>query len=169
MGCVIQTLMGLYGIVEVNETGKLNALIGTVFKGNLAVPHIHQSADDSFRFAVGLGTIDAGKLLADTVQSASLAESMAVSSFKFIAVIGISAVDLIRTLGNDSVYEKASGAMLSFIEKNIAISSLEKSSMATNRYSPGSLADCPFNRGSRLYRSERARPDKICYSAWLHA
>lgn len=104
--------MGLYGIVEVNETGKLNAPIGAVFKGNLAVPHIHQGADDSLGFTVGLGTIDAGKLLADTVLPASFAESMTVSPFKFRTVIGISAVDLIRTLGNNSVYEKASCAAL---------------------------------------------------------
>ena len=113
MGCVIQAIVGLYGIVEVNETGKLNAPISTVFKGNLAVPHIHQSADDSFRFAVGLGTIDAGKLLPDTVQPASLA----VSPFKLLAVIGISAVDL----GNDSGHEKAGGTVLSFVRKNIGI------------------------------------------------
>lgn len=59
--------MGFYGIVEVNETRKLNTPIGAVFKGNLAVPHIHQCADDSFGFAVGLRTIGAGKLLTDTV------------------------------------------------------------------------------------------------------
>ena len=41
---------------------------------------------------------------------ASFAESMAVSSFKFPTVIGISTVDLMQTLGNDSVYEKASCA-----------------------------------------------------------
>ena len=113
--------MGFDSIVEVNETGKLNAPIGTVFKGNLAVPHIHQGADDSFGFAVGLRTIDAGKLLPDTVLPASFAESMAVSSFKFRTVIGISTVDLIRTLGNDSVYEKASCAVLRFIGKDLGI------------------------------------------------
>jgi len=112
--------MGLYGIVEVNETGKQNAPIGTIFRASLAVPHIYHGADDAFGFAVGLRTIDACKLLIDTVLSASIDESMVVSSFKFRTVIGISAVDLIRTLGNDSVYEKASCAVLSFVGKKSA-------------------------------------------------
>jgi hypothetical protein len=135
-GSIIQTLMGFYGIVEVNKTDKLNASIGAVFKTSQAVPHIHQSADDSLGLAVGLGTIDTSKLLTDAMLPASFIESMIVVSFKFFAVIGISIVDLIRTLSN-SAYEKASGAVLSFIGKDIGkdigIHSLEKSSMATNR------------------------------------
>ena len=133
------------GIVEVNETGKLKAPIGAVFRRNLAVLHIHQGADDSFGLAVGLWTIDAGKLLTDIVFPASFAESVIVSSFKFFAVVKINIVDLVRAL-SDSACEKA--CVLS--GKISAYSSLEKSSMATNRCSRGSLADCPFNKGSRL-------------------
>ena len=71
-GGIIQTLMRLNGIVEINETERLNASsIGAVFKVNLAVPHVHQGADDSFGFTVGLRTIDTGKLLTDTVLLAS--------------------------------------------------------------------------------------------------
>ncbi|MCC8997666.1 MAG: hypothetical protein LM517_11630 [Nitrosomonas sp.] len=55
------------GIVEANEPEKLDAPIGAVFKGNLAAPYIHQGADNSFGFAVGLWAIDAGKLLTDIV------------------------------------------------------------------------------------------------------
>ncbi len=113
--------MGLYGIVEVNETGKLNASIGAVFKGNLAVPHIHQSADDSLGLTVGLRTIDAGKLLTNAVLPASFAESVTVSSFEFRTVIGVSAVDLIRTLGDHSSDEKTSSAVLGFIRKDLSI------------------------------------------------
>ena len=120
-GSIIQALMRFHGIVEVNETDKLNASIGIVFKASLCVPHVHQSADDPFGLTVGLRTIDAGKLLPDTVLPASFNESMIVSSFKFLAVIGISIIDLIRTLGNDSGHEKASGAVLSFIGENIGI------------------------------------------------
>ncbi len=142
--------MGFHSIVEVNEPEKLDAPIGSVFKASLRVPHIQQSADDSFGFAVGLRPIDTCKLLTDTVLCASYVESEIVSSFKFLAVIRISIVDLIKTLGNDSVDEKASCAMLSFIGVNIGYNSLEKSSIATNRYSRGSLVDCPFSKGSRL-------------------
>lgn len=53
------------------------------FKASLAVPHIHQSADDSLGLPVGSRPIDAGKLLTDTVPPASFYESMVVSSFKF--------------------------------------------------------------------------------------
>jgi hypothetical protein len=141
--------MRLNGIVEINETEKLNVPIGAVFKVNLAVPHIHQCADNPLGFTVGLRTIDTGKLLTDTLLPASFDESVAVSSFKFFAVVRISIVDLVRTLSNSSD-EKASCTMLGFIGKNIGYSSLEKSSMATNRYSRGSLANCPFNNRSRL-------------------
>ena len=141
--------MKLNGIVEVNETEKLNASIGAVFKVNLTVPHVHQGTDDPLSFAVGLRTIDTSKLLTDTVLPASFDKSMAVSSFKFFAVVRISIVDLVRTLSN-SACEKASCTMLGFIGKISAYNSLEKSSMATNRYSRGLLADCPFNKGSRL-------------------
>ena len=103
---IIQTLMRLNGIVEINETEKLNVPIGTVFKVNLAVPHVHQGADNPLSFTIGLRTIDAGKLLTDTVLPANFDESVGVSSFKFFAVVRISIVDLVRTLSN-SACEKA--------------------------------------------------------------
>ncbi len=119
-GGIIQILMKLSGIVEVNETEKLNVPIGAAFKVNLAVPHVHQGADNPLSFTVGLRTINTSKLLTDTVLPASLDESMGVSSFKFFAVIRISIVDLVRTLSN-SACEKASCTMLGFIRKNIGI------------------------------------------------
>ncbi len=134
-GGIIQTLMGFHGVVEVDEMKKLNASAGAAFKGNLVVPHVYQGTDASLRF---------------TVLPASFAESMIISSFKFRTVIRISAADPIRALGNDSADEKASCAVLGFVGKNTGYSSLEKSSMAANRHSRGSLADCPFKKGSRL-------------------
>ncbi|HQU97433.1 MAG TPA: hypothetical protein PLV19_00810 [Nitrosomonas sp.] len=41
--------------------------------------------------------------------------------FKFGAVVSVSAVDLIRALGDDRAYEKASSAVLGFIGENIGI------------------------------------------------
>ena len=92
----LRHLMRLNGIVEINETEKLNVPIGTVSKVNLAVPHVHQCADNPLSFTV-MRTIDTSKLLTDTVLPASFDESMAVSSFKFFAVVRISIVDLVRT------------------------------------------------------------------------
>ena len=112
--------MRLNGIVEVNETDKLNTSVSSVFKTEFVVPHVHERADHALGFAVGLRTIDTSKLLTDTVLPASFDKSMIVSSFKFRAVIGITAIDLIRTLGNSSD-EKASGAVLSFIGEDIGI------------------------------------------------
>ena len=40
---------------------------------------------------------------------------MIAGSFKFGTVVGVSAVDLIRALGNDSGHEKASGAVLCWV------------------------------------------------------
>ncbi len=62
--------MRLNGIVEINETEKLNVPIGAVIEVNLAVPHVHQCADNSLGFTVGLRTIDKSKLLTDTVRAA---------------------------------------------------------------------------------------------------
>ena len=156
------------GIVEVDEPAELRTPIGRICKGNWAVPHIHERTDNPLSLPVGLQPIDAGKLLTDTVLPASFIERMIVSSFKFFTVVRISIVYLLRTLGS-SVCEKGSGAMLGFIRKNIGYSSLEKSSMATNRYSRDLLVDCPFKKGDRLYRSEQAHLGKICCSAWQHA
>ncbi|MCC8997667.1 MAG: hypothetical protein LM517_11635 [Nitrosomonas sp.] len=69
---------------------------------------------------------------------------MVVSSFKFRTIIGVSAVDLIRTLGNDSVYEKASCAVLSFIGKNIGIQLPGEVIDGTNRYSGYRKNNLPF-------------------------
>ena len=66
------------------------------------MPHIYQGADGLFAFAVGLWTINAGKLLPETVLPASFDESMSVSSFKFLADIGISVVDLVKTLSSST-------------------------------------------------------------------
>ena len=56
-----QMNMGFHSIVEVDETEKLNAPAGAVFKGNWVVPHIQQGADDPLHFTVGLQAIDADK------------------------------------------------------------------------------------------------------------
>ncbi|PTQ76673.1 hypothetical protein C8R26_11572, partial [Nitrosomonas oligotropha] len=70
-GGIIQTLVRLNGIVEINETEKLNVPIGAIFEVNLAVLHVHQGADNPLSFTVGLRTIDTSKLLTDTVLPAS--------------------------------------------------------------------------------------------------
>ncbi len=50
-GCVIQTLMGFDGVVEVNETDKLNTAVSGVFKTEFVVPHVHERADHALGFA----------------------------------------------------------------------------------------------------------------------
>lgn len=75
---------------------------------------------------------------------------MAASFFKFRAVIRISAVDLIGTLGDAVSMRKKAELCWVLSGKILAYNSVEKSSMATNRYSRGSIADCPFSKGSRL-------------------
>lgn len=75
---------------------------------------------------------------------------MIAGSFKFGTVVGVSAVDLIRALGNDRAYEEASSAVLGFIGKISAYNSLKKSSIAANKYSGGSLTNCPLRKESRL-------------------
>ena len=52
---------------------------------------------------------------------ASFNESMIIRSSVFLTIIGINIVDLIRTLGNNSVYEKRSSTVLGFIRKNLGI------------------------------------------------
>lgn len=88
--------------MEVNKTDKLNVSIGAVFKANPCVPHVNESADDPFGFAVCFRTIDASKLLTDTTMPASFDERLIVSPLKFLAIIGISVVDLVRTLSSST-------------------------------------------------------------------
>ena len=59
--------MRSHDIEYFDETEKLNAPLIAVFKGNMAMPQIHQGADHLLGFTVGLRTIDAGKLLTDTI------------------------------------------------------------------------------------------------------
>ena len=87
--------------------------------------------------------INADKLLLNTALLVGCDESMTVGSFKIRTVIGISTIDPIGTLGDDSAYEKASSTVLGFIGENTGYNSLEKSSIATNKYSSGS----PFQEG----------------------
>jgi len=56
-------------------------------------------------------------------------ESMIAGSFKFGAVVEISAVNLIRALSDDRAYEKASSAVMGFIGELSAYNSREKSSI----------------------------------------
>lgn len=51
--------------------------------------HLDQGSDNPFGITVGLGTVDLGELLADTVSVASLYESMAVSAFIRFTVVGV--------------------------------------------------------------------------------
>jgi hypothetical protein len=72
--------------------------VGVILKFGSAMPHFHQSTDDSFGLAVGLGPVDLSKLLADTMGFASLDESRVLSAFILFAIVGISVINLVRTL-----------------------------------------------------------------------
>jgi hypothetical protein len=112
---VIQTLTRLRGIAEVNETDELNTAISAGFKGKLVVPHLHGRANDPFGFAVGLRPMDTGKLLADAVLQAGFDKGMLARALILLAIVGVSVIDLIRTLSNDGFGEKAGGAVLGFM------------------------------------------------------
>ncbi|WP_176969734.1 hypothetical protein [Nitrosomonas sp. Nm33] len=67
----------------------MNLPVGTVFKVSLVMPHLHQGADSTFSFAVGLGSIDLSEFLADTVCFAGFNESMTVKwrkSYMFVHI-----------------------------------------------------------------------------------
>lgn len=65
--------------------------------------------------------IDAGKFLPDTVLLASFDEGIISCSFKFLAAIEIGIVYSIAALGKDNFCEKAGGAILGFVRKNIGM------------------------------------------------
>ncbi|WP_411725337.1 hypothetical protein, partial [Methyloglobulus sp.] len=60
-------LWGLTVLLGVNEAHQLDMAVLPVLEHLLAVPHVHQGADGTFRLAVGLGSVDASGLLADAV------------------------------------------------------------------------------------------------------
>jgi hypothetical protein len=108
--------MWLHGIVEVNEADELKIPINIGFKGKLVVPHLHGRANDPFGFAVGLRPMYTGKLLADAVLQAGFDKGMlARALILLLAIVGVSVINLIRTLGNDGFGEKAGGAVLGFM------------------------------------------------------
>ena len=92
--------MGFDGVVEVNETDKLNTAVSGVFKTEFVVPHVHQGTDHPISFSVGLRTIDARKLLANTVLRACFDERVTGSPLKFLAVIGLGIIDLISNVNH---------------------------------------------------------------------
>ena len=120
-GGIIQTLMGFDGVVEVNETDKLNTAVSGVFKTEFVVPHVHERANHVLGFAVSLRAIDASKLLTDIVLGACFDERVTGGPLKFLAVIGVGIVDLIRALGDDGFYEEMRSAVLGFIRENRGI------------------------------------------------
>ena len=161
--------MRLNGIVEINETEKLNVPIGTVFKVNLAVPHVHQGADNPLSFTIGLRTIDAGKLLTDTVLPANFDESVGVSSFKFFAVVRISIVDLVRTLSNSACEKESKLRCTEFYRGRYR----HTIPWRNHRWPQTGTREVHWQTVLSImeaawYRNERARPGKICYSASLH-
>lgn len=113
--------MGLHGVVEVNKAVELDMAMSRIFEGLLAVPHLHERANDPFGFTVGLRPIDAGKLLVDTVLLAGFDKGMLAVALELLALIGIDVIDLIRTLGDHVLSEKAGGAVLGFIRQDVSI------------------------------------------------
>ena len=114
------------------------------------MPHLHQGTDDAFGLAVGLGPVDLGELLADAVAFAGLDEGVAVGALVFLAVVGVGVFNLIRALLEHVVDQEMGGAVWVLSGRMSAYSSLEKSSMATNRYSLGCVGDWPLSNGRRL-------------------
>ncbi|SDY96923.1 hypothetical protein SAMN05421755_10741, partial [Nitrosomonas sp. Nm33] len=88
-------------VIKVNKAAELNLPVDGVFKVGLVMPHLHQGADNTFSFAVGLGSIDLSEFLADAVRFADFNKSMTVSAFIFFAIIRISVIDLVRAVGDD--------------------------------------------------------------------
>jgi hypothetical protein len=133
------------GIIRVNKAAKLNLPVGAVFKIGLVMPHLQESPDGAFGFAVGLWSIDLSEFLADTEYFAGIDESMTVS-----AIIRISVIDVVGALGNDGLGEEAGCAVLGFIGQNGCI---EFSGEVVNRDKQvflGWVGDWPLNKGRRL-------------------
>lgn len=107
--------MRFHRVIEINEAYELKQAVRSIFENMPLMPHLHQGADHPFRLAIGLRTIDAGKLLADAVLRAGTRKGMVRRAFVLLAVIGIGILDLIGALGNDCLGEKARSAILCLI------------------------------------------------------
>lgn len=79
--------MGLDRVVEVDETQQAELATLAIFKRLLLMPHLHNGADHAFGLAVGLGPIDAGKLLTNTEFSTGFDEGMIANAFELLAVV----------------------------------------------------------------------------------
>jgi hypothetical protein len=138
-----------------------------VLESMLAVPHLHEGADDTFGLAVCLGSVDFGELFADAVLLAGLDEGVVVSALIFLAVVGVCVIGLVRAMGDMTLPTKCRAALPWVLSGRMsAYSSLEKSSMAMNRYSLGCVGDWPLSKGRRLVSKWTSCQGTSCCIAW---
>ena len=97
------------------------------------MPHLHQGTDNPLRLTVGLRTGNPGKLLTNPVLVTGYTESMVGRAFVFRTVVGVNALNQVWAGINQVFGQKLGGAVCGLSGKMAAYSSLEKSSMATNR------------------------------------
>uniref|UniRef100_UPI002108C80E hypothetical protein n=1 Tax=Nitrosomonas sp. Nm33 TaxID=133724 RepID=UPI002108C80E len=105
-------------VIKINKATELNLPVGAVFKVGVAMPYLHEGADNTFSFTVGLRSIDLSEFLADAVRFAAFNKSMTVSAFIFFAIIRISIINLVRALGDDGFGEEPGGAIPGFIRQD---------------------------------------------------
>ena len=79
--------MRLHRIVVVNKPNEAGVTMLTAAEALFVVPHLHDGTNHSLGLAVGLRSVDAGKLLPDTVGLAVLHKFVALCSFVFLAIV----------------------------------------------------------------------------------
>ena len=79
--------MGFYGVVVVDKSDKAGVAMLTAAEALLVVPHLHDGADDSLGFAVGLRAIDTREFLSDTIGLAGLNKLMIVCPSVFLTIV----------------------------------------------------------------------------------
>ncbi|MEQ1558690.1 MAG: hypothetical protein ABL933_07080 [Methyloglobulus sp.] len=129
-----------------------------VFKSLLTMPHLHQGRDHALGFAVGLGSVDFGELLADALLLAGFDEGMIVGALILLAIVGVSVIDLVRALGDDVIHQELGGAALGLVRQDVGVQlpgevvDYPQGTRATNRYSLGCVGVWPLSNGRRLVK-----------------
>ena len=128
-----QTTVRLHRIIEINKSAQLLLPMFRAVETLLFMPHFHQGTDNPLCLTVGLRTGNPGKLLTNPVLITGHTESMAGRAFVFRTVVGVNALNQVGQ-GSIRCSVRNLAALSAVLSGRMAAySSLEKSSMATNR------------------------------------
>ena len=79
--------MGFYRVVVIYKSNKTGVSLFPAAEALFVMPHLHNGADHSLGFTVGLRAIDTREFLSDAVGLAGLNKLMIIATSLFLAIV----------------------------------------------------------------------------------